>query len=166
MTEAVKPIPEGYHTITPALIVNDARAALEFYKRAFGATVLAVADGPGGKVIHAAFKIGDSILMLADEFPKWGSVAPRSGGTKQSMSLHIYVTDADTAFKRAVDAGATVVMPLTDAFWGDRYGQVTDPYGHKWSIGTHKQDLTPEQMEKAQNEAFAKMGGGCGPDEK
>jgi PhnB protein len=161
MAEAVKPIPEGYHTITPALIVNDARGAIEFYKRAFDASVRGVADGPGGKVIHAEIKIGDSIVMLSDEFPEWGSLSPRSAGGKQSMSLHIYVTDADAAFKRAVDAGATVVMPIMDAFWGDRYGQLTDPYGHKWSIGTHKKDMTREEMQKAQDEAFSKMAG-CG----
>lgn len=161
MADAVKPIPDGYHTITPSLIVHDARGALDFYKRAFNATILGVADGPGGKVIHAAFKIGDSMLMLADEFPDWGSVSPRSAGGKQSTLLHIYVTDADAVFKQAVDAGATVAMPIMDAFWGDRYGQVIDPYGHKWSIGTHKHDFTPEEMQKAQNEAFAKMGSGC-----
>jgi uncharacterized glyoxalase superfamily protein PhnB len=165
MAQTAKPVPEGYHTVTPSLIVHDARGALEFYKRAFDATIRGVADGPGGKVIHAEFKIGDSILMLADEFPEWGSHAPKSAGGKQSTTLHLYVPDADASFKRAVDAGATVAMPLMDAFWGDRYGQVTDPYGHKWSIGTHKQDLSPEEMEKAQRGAFSKMEG-CGPSAK
>lgn len=155
----VKPVPDGYHSVTVALVVDNARGALNFYKQAFDAATLGVAEGPGGKVIHAAFRIGDSIVMLADEFPEWGSVSPKSSGGKQSSSLHIYVNDADAMFKKAVSAGATAVMPMSDAFWGDRYGQVVDPYGHRWAIATRKKNLTPEEMKKAQDEAMQQM---CG----
>lgn len=153
---SVKAIPEGYHTLTPHMTVRDAAGAIEFYKRAFGATEKGVMKGPGGKVMHAELRIGDSILMLADEFPEFGSLSPLSGGVS-STSLHIYVDDADRVFDRAVKAGATVEMPVADMFWGDRYGKLRDPYGHKWSIGTHKADLTKEEIEEAQAEFMARM---------
>jgi PhnB protein len=142
-----KPIPDGYHSITPYMTVRDAARAIEFYKQAFGATEKGVMKGPDGKIVHAELRIGDSMIMLGDEMPEWGSLSPLStGGT--GMGLHIYVEDVDTAFDRAVKAGATVEMPVADMFWGDRYGKLADPFGHKWSIGTHKADLTMEEMEK------------------
>jgi PhnB protein len=156
MTEKVKPIPDGFHTITPHLTVRDAKGAIEFYQKAFGAQVLNVAPGPGGKVMHAALKIGDSILMLNDEFPEFGGqLGPSATGS--SVALHVYLDDIDTAFQRAVSAGATVKMPLMDQFWGDRYGVVIDPYGHRWSLATHTRDMSPEEMEQEQEKAFSKM---------
>jgi PhnB protein len=156
MTDKVKPIPDGFHTITPHLTVRDAKGAIEFYQKAFGAQVLNVTPGPGGKVMHAALKIGDSILMLNDEFPEFGGqLGPSATGS--SVALHVYLDDVDTAFQRAVSAGATVKMPLMDQFWGDRYGVVIDPYGHRWSLATHTRDMSPEEMEQEQEKAFSKM---------
>ncbi|MEW6737974.1 MAG: VOC family protein [Acidobacteriota bacterium] len=150
----VKPIPEGYYTITPHITVRDAAKAIEFYRNAFGAQDLGSHKSPDGKIMHAEIKIGNSIVMLNDEFPEMGGLSPLSvGGT--STSLHIYVEDADAAFERATKAGATVVMPLADMFWGDRYGVITDPFGHRWSLATHKQDLTSEEIEKASAQAFS-----------
>ena len=144
----VKPIPEGYHTLTPYFTVRDAARAIEFYKQAFGAVEKGVMNGPDGKVMHAELRIGDSLFMLADEFPQYGSLSPQStGGT--GMGLHIYVEDVDSAFDRAVKAGATTEMPVTDMFWGDRYGQIEDPFGHRWSIATHIRDVAPADMQKA-----------------
>jgi PhnB protein len=144
---SVKPIPDGYHTLTPHMTVRDAARAIEFYKQAFGATEKGVMTGPDGKVMHAELRIGDSIFMLADEFPQYGSLSPLSTGGS-GMGLHIYVEDVDTAFDQAVKAGATVEMPVSDMFWGDRYGKLADPFGHKWSIATHKRDMSMEDMEK------------------
>jgi PhnB protein len=156
MTDKVKAVPDGFHTITPHLTVRDAKGAIEFYQKAFGAQVLNVAPGPGGKVMHAALKIGDSILMLNDEFPEFGGqLGPSATGS--SVALHVYLDDVDTAFQRAVSAGATVKMPLMDQFWGDRYGVVIDPYGHRWSLATHTRDMSPEEMEQEQEKAFSKM---------
>ena len=144
----VKAIPPGYHSLTPHMTVRDAARAIEFYKQAFGATQRGgVMTGPGGKVMHAELVIGDSILMLADEFPEYGSHSPQSGGGT-ATTLHIYTEDVDSAFDRAVAAGASVEMPLTDMFWGDRYGKLVDPFGHKWSLATHKADLSAEEMER------------------
>src|SRR5437870_2833393 len=144
MAGKAKAIPEGYHTLTPHLVVRDGTRATEFYKQAFGAEIRGIHYGPDGKsVMHAEVKIGDSILMLSDEFPQMGVLSPQSrGGT--SVTIHMYIEDADAAFNRAVSAGATVTMPLMDAFRGDRYGQVVDPFGHLWSLGTHTQDLASE----------------------
>ena len=155
---SVKPIPEGYHTLTPSLIVRDAARAIEFYKQAFGAEVRGgVAKGPDGKVMHAELKIGDSVIMLADEFPEFGALSPQSsGGT--GMSLHIYVEGVDAAFDRAVKAGAQVEMPVSDQFWGDRYGKLKDPFGHKWSIATHVKDMSADEMKRSMDEAMQKMG--------
>ena len=153
---AVKPIPEGYHTLTPSLTVRDAARAIEFYKHAFGAVDRGAMKDPNGKVIHAELKIGDSIIMLADEFPEFGSVSPQSGGST-SMALHIYVEDVDKAFDRAVKAGAHVEMPVMDQFWGDRFGSLKDPFGHKWSIATHTRDLSHEEMKRGMEDAMAKM---------
>jgi PhnB protein len=156
MTNQVKAVPEGFHTITPHLTVRDANRAIEFYKKAFGAEVLHVMPAPGGKVMHAALKIGDSIVMLNDEFPEHGGAsAPPAGGS--SDALHIYIENVDAAFQRAVSAGATVKMPVMDMFWGDRYGQVLDPFGHRWSLATHTRDMSPEEMKQEQEKAFSQM---------
>jgi PhnB protein len=153
----VKAIPEGFHTITPHLTVRDANRAIGFYKKAFGAEVLHVAPAPGGKVMHAALRIGDSVLMLNDEFPEMGGALapPASGGS--GVALHIYLENVDAAFERAVSAGATVKMPVMDMFWGDRYGQVMDPFGHKWSLATHVRDVSEDEMRQAQEKAFRKV---------
>ena len=156
MAAKVLPIPTGYHTITPHLVVKDTKKAIEFYKKAFGAEVRGIADGPGGKVMHAEIKIGDSVVMLNDEMPEFGALSPVSGGSS-SVTIHIYTTDVDRAFERATSAGAQVKMPLADQFWGDRYGLVTDPSGHQWSIAEHVKDLSPEQIKTAMDAAMAKM---------
>ena len=152
----VKAIPEGYHTLTPYMTVRDAARAIEFYKQAFGAVERGAMKGPDGKVMHAELKIGDSVVMLADEQPQFGALSPQSTGGA-GMGLHIYVEDVDSAFDRAVKAGAKVEMPVSDMFWGDRYGKLADPFGHKWSIATHKADLSPEQMEQGMNEMMKQM---------
>ena len=153
---SVQAIPKGYHTITPFMTVRDAARAIEFYKQAFGAKERGVMKGPEGKIMHAELVIGDSIIMLADEFPEFGSLSPQSTGGS-GTGLHIYIENVDSAFDRAVKAGATVEMPVADMFWGDRYGKLRDPFGHKWSIGTHKADLSTEEMKKGMDEAMAKM---------
>ncbi|WP_210009179.1 VOC family protein [Aquirhabdus parva] len=142
---SVKPIPEGIHTITPHLVCDGAADAIEFYKKAFNAVEVTRLAGPDNKLMHAMLRIGDSTIMLNDEFKDWGVLGPKAiGGT--AVTIHLYVTDVDSAFAQAVDAGATVKMPVADMFWGDRYGVLIDPFGHSWSIATHKQDLTPEQI--------------------
>jgi PhnB protein len=153
---SVKPIPEGYHTLTPYFTVRDARRAIEFYKQAFGAEERGVMNGPDGKVMHAELKIGDSIIMLADEFPEFGSLSPETVGGS-SMGLHIYIDNVDQAFDRAVKAGAKVEAPVVDQFWGDRYGRLKDPFGHKWSIATHVKDMSADEMRHSMNEAMEKM---------
>jgi PhnB protein len=154
----VKPIPDGLHTITPHLIVREAKKAIEFYKQAFGAESKDVCEGPDGAVMHAELRIGDSVVFIADEFPMMGCVGPQTlNGT--SVTLHLFVPDVDKSFKRAIEAGAKETMPVSDQFWGDRYGQLQDPFGHKWSIATHKEDLTPEQMKERQKEAMKQFAG-------
>jgi len=136
------------HTVTPHLICAGAADAIEFYKTAFGATELSRMPGPDGKVMHASIRIGNSVIMLNDEMPDWGTVGPKA--LKGSpVTVHLYVENADEVFDKAVRAGAKVTMPLDDMFWGDRYGKVEDPFGHQWSIGTHMRDVSPEEMEKA-----------------
>jgi PhnB protein len=143
-----KPLPNGMHTVTPHLVCANASQAIAFYQKAFGATEMFRLDGPDGKLMHGCVRIGDSNVMLADEYPDWGSLGPKAlKGTP--VTIHLYVDDADEAFKRAVDAGATVKMQLDDMFWGDRYGIVTDPFGHDWSIATHIRDVSPEEMKEA-----------------
>jgi len=138
------------------LTVNDAARALDFYKRAFGAQEVMRMDAPGGKIGHAEIKIGDSIIMLADEMPGAGSRSPQAvGGT--TGGIFLYVENADTVFNQAVSAGAKVDSPLADMFWGDRYGRLKDPFGHSWSVATHKEDVAPAEMSKRMQEA-AKMG--------
>ncbi len=153
---AVQAIPQGYHTLTPYMTVRDAARALAFYKQAFGAVERGVMKGPDGRVMHAELIIGDSIFMLADEFPQFGSLSPQSIGGS-GMGLHIYVEDVDSAFDRAIGAGATIEMPVADMFWGDRCGKLVDPFGHKWSIATHKRDMSPEEIEEAQEEFMKQM---------
>lgn len=149
----VKPVPDGYHTLTPYLTVRGAERAIEFYKNAFGAVDRGVMKGPDGKVMHAELQIGDSIIMLGDEFPEFGSLSPESVGGS-SMGLHIYLDNVDAAFDRAVKAGAKVEMPVMDQFWGDRYGKLKDPFGHSWSIGTHIKDLSMDEMKRGMDEAM------------
>ena len=154
---AVQPIPEGYEAPIPSLAVDDAARAIDFYTRAFGARERARIEGPGGMIAHAEIEIGSSVVMLADPFPQSTRKPPKElGGT--SVGVFIYVEDVDAVVERAVDAGATVTMPVDDMFWGDRYGKVTDPFGHEWEIATHKEDLTPEEMQRRGAEAMAGMG--------
>ncbi len=153
---AVKPIPDGYHTLTPYLTVRNAAKAIEFYKQAFGATERGVMKGPDGKVMHAELQIGDSVVMLADEWPDFGALSPESVGGSSS-GLHIYVNNVDEAFARAVKAGAQTEMPVSDQFWGDRYGKLKDPFGHKWSIATHVKDMSADEMKHSMEEAMAQM---------
>ena len=156
MAKAVTPIPEGFHTVTPHLVIKGAAQAIEFYKRAFGAEVLSRMDGPGGSVGHAELKIGDSIIFLADEFPGGPCKSPQTlGGT--TATLNLYVPDVDAAFKRAISAGGRETMPVADMFWGDRFGQLQDPFGHTWSILTHKEDVNPQEMEKRAQAFWAQM---------
>ena len=140
------PIPPGMHSVTPHLDCAGAANAIEFYKKAFNAEELGRIDGPDGKLVHGMIKIGDSVLMLVDEYPEWDSLGPnaRKGS---SVTLHLYVEDADAQFKQAIDAGCSVRMPLDDMFWGDRYGIVQDPFGHLWSIATHVRDASPEEIQ-------------------
>ena len=152
----VKAVPTGFHSLTPHLTVRDADKALEFYKNALGAEILNVARMPDGKVMHAALRIGNSMLMLNEEMPEFGALSPLSNGGA-GVTIHIYTENVDDAFNRAVNAGAKVAMPLMDQFWGDRYGLVTDPFGHKWSLATHVKDLSPEEMQRAQDQAMTNM---------
>ena len=153
---AAKPIPEGYHTLTPYLAVENAAEAIEFYKRAFGASEHMRMPGPNGTIAHAEIRIGDSLVMLSDPFPQSSVRPPKQlGGT--SASLFMYVEDVDAVFKRAVDAGATVTTEVADQFWGDRFGSVTDPYGHLWSIATHVEDLTEQEIAERSEAAMAAM---------
>ncbi len=150
----VKPIPEGMHSLTPHLVCAGAAEAIEFYKKAFNAVEMMRLPGPGGKLIHASVRIGDSILMLVDEFPEMGAKGPKSL-QGSPVTIHLYVEDADAAVAQAVAAGAKVTMPLADMFWGDRYGQLEDPFGHCWSVATHVRDLSPQEVEAAM------MASGC-----
>jgi len=153
---AVKPIPDGYHTATPYLTLDDAAAAIAYYEKAFGAKERVRMDTPDGKVGHAELEIGDSLVMLSDEFPQGSTRSPKElGGT--SAGVFMYVEDVDAVVKRAVDAGATVTMEVADQFWGDRFGSIRDPFGHSWSIATHVEDVTPEQVTERAREAMAAM---------
>jgi len=154
MSKAVKPIPDGYHSITPSLTCRNAAQAIEFYKKAFGAQEIMRMPAPDGKIGHAELKIGDSLIMLNDEFP--GMCAAPDAKAKPSNTLFLYVANVDDTFKRAIDAGAKSVMPVQDMFWGDRYGTITDPAGHHWGLATHKEDVAPEDMKKRAAEAMSK----------
>ena len=153
---AVKPIPDGYHTVTPYLVVEDAAAAIDYYKKAFGATERGRMEGPDGKIGHAEVQIGDAVVMVSDPVPQ-GSTRPpiELGGTTSSVVL--YVEDVDAVVERAVDAGGIVVMEVADQFWGDRFGTITDPFGHVWSVATHVEDVPPEEMEQRAKAAMAAM---------
>ncbi len=158
MTNTVEKIPAGFSTVTPHLVIKSAAKAIDFYKKAFGAEEINRMPMPDGRLMHACLKIGNSLLMLCDEFPEHdggNSASPATIG-KSHATMHLYVEDADASYKRAVDAGATATMPPQDMFWGDRYGQVVDPFGQPWAIATHVEDLTPEEMMK-------KMQAGCAP---
>jgi uncharacterized glyoxalase superfamily protein PhnB len=156
MAKATNPIPPGFHTVTPHLSIDGAAKYIDFLVNAFGATEVFRAPGPGGKLMHATVKIGDSLIMFADMFPEFGSPAISPGNWP--LVLHLCVPDADKSFERAVAAGCKVTMPLADQFWGDRYGHVKDPFGFTWAIATHVEDVTPEEMQARQ----AKMFGGAG----
>ena len=165
MPSKAKPIPEGYHSVTPYLTVNDAARAIDFYKQAFSAKEVMRMDGPPGKIGHAELKIGDSRLMLADEMPGTSCRSPQSlGGT--TAGIFLYVEDVDSVYKQAVSAGAKAEMPPSDMFWGDRFGKLMDPFGHSWSLATHIEDVAPDEMARRGKEAMAKMGkqtqGGAG----
>jgi PhnB protein len=154
----VQPIPAGYSTVTPGLTVKNAKEAMEFYKKAFGAEQHhdICWDEKNEKVMHAEMKIGNSIIMINDEFPEWGCAGPSTLGSTP-VSFYIYVENCDELFERATKAGATAIFPVSDSFWGDRHGCVQDPFGHKWSIATHVADYTPEQIEKNKTEWMKKQ---------
>lgn len=149
---AVKPIPEGMHTITPHIVCDGAAQAIDFYKKAFGATEVMRLPGPDGKLMHAALQIGDSRLMLVDSHPDWGCLSPQSL-KGSAVTIHLSVENADAVFAQAIAAGATVKVPVGDAFWGDRYGVLEDPFGHAWSVATHVRDMTPDEILAGMNEA-------------
>ncbi|KVZ07280.1 VOC family protein [Burkholderia ubonensis] len=156
MSTSIKPIPEGMRTLTPHLICAGAADAIEFYRQAFNAVERVRLPAPNGQLMHACLTIGDSTLMLVDEMPEHGALGPKAlKGTP--VCLHLFVPDVDAAIAQAVAAGAKVTMPAADMFWGDRYGQVEDPFGHRWSLATHQRDLTPEQIRDAMASAP-----GCG----
>lgn len=153
MQEQVRAVPEGFHSITPHLVCAGAAEALDFYRRAFGAVEVGRMPGPGGKIMHAEMRIGDSRIMLADDFPDYGSHGPLAlKGTP--VVIHMYVQDADAVWEKALAAGARPVMPLADMFWGDRYGQVEDPFGHRWAIATHQRDMSAEEIGQAMQQAM------------
>jgi PhnB protein len=153
MTQAPNPIPEGYHTLSPYLIVRGASEALEFYKQAFGANEICRLDMPDGKIGHGEFKIGDSIFMISDESPQCTTKSPEALGGS-SVTLHLYVVDADATFKDALKAGAKETMPIADQFWGDRMGGVVDPFGHNWMIATHIEDVDPSEFQSRMEACF------------
>ena len=150
----VKPVPDGMRTVTPHLICAGAADAIEFYKKAFHAVEMGRMAGPNGKLMHAHIRIGDSAVMLVDEFPEWAALGPKS--LKGSpVTIHLYVEDVDAFVTRAVSAGAKITMPVEDMFWGDRYGKLEDPFGHQWSVATHVRDVSPEELQQAAQKACA-----------
>jgi PhnB protein len=154
----VKPIPEGYHSITPYLFIKGAAAAIEFYKSVFGATERMRMAGPDGRIMHAELKIGDSIVMLGDENPKMGALSPQSIGGSPCM-LNVYVADVDVVTQKAVDLGAQVVRAVANQFYGDRSGSIVDPFGHLWSVATHVEDVAPEEMQRRMKAAMGQAAG-------
>ena len=155
------PIPQGLHSVTPHLVIRDCDKALAFYQKAFGAEILGTSPGPGGKLMHATFKIGDSVLMAADEFPEMGNTTTQSPATAGTTTcvLNIYGPGVDARYQRAIDAGARSLMAPADMFWGDRYCQVADPFGHVWALGTHVEDVSPEQIAERFQKWMAESGG-------
>ena len=149
-----KVIPEGFHTTS--IVVNNSKEAIEFYKKAFDAREIYQMPTPDGKTMHAMIQIGDSFVMMSDEFPQMGALSPTTiGGT--STTIHLYVEDADKTYSQAIESVATPAMPIMDAFWGDRHGSGIDPFGHSWAIATHKVDMSPEEMQKAAKEFMEKQ---------
>lgn len=156
MAKATQPVPRGYHTVTPSIVVAGAAKAIDFYRKALGAEEVMRFPGPGGTIMHAEIRVGDSVVMLADEMPEQGGRSPKSyGGTP--VSFFVYKDNVDAAWKRAVDAGAKEIMPLQDMFWGDRTGCLEDPFGHRWWLAQHTQDLTPEEIQRNAAEFFSQM---------
>jgi PhnB protein len=156
MPNPVKPVPQGYHTTTPYLTVSNAARAIEFYTKALGAREIMRMEGPGGKIGHAELKIGDSIIMLADEMPQGATKSPQTlGGT--TGGIFLYVENVDAFYDKAISGGGKATMRPENMFWGDRFGQFTDPFGHSWSVATHIEDVTPQEMEKRSREAMQKM---------
>ncbi len=152
----VSKIPQGFHTVTPSLVVRGAAQAIDFYKKALGAEELMRMEGPDGKIGHAELKIGDSVIFLTDESPAMGTKSPQTLGGAAG-NLYLYVEDVDSAFRRAVDAGGKTTMPVSDMFWGDRYGSFVDPFGHTWGLSTHTQDLSEPEIEKRAADFYAQM---------
>jgi PhnB protein len=148
MNKTTNPVPEGMHSVVPYLIIKDAPAAIEFYQKAFGAEELTRIPGPDGRLLHATIKIGDSAIMMSEEFPEFGGRGPLALGGS-AVSIHLYVEDVDSAWAQAVDAGCDITMALEDTFWGDRFGSLRDPFGHAWSLASHIQDLTTEEVIEA-----------------
>lgn len=156
MAKAAQAVPRGYHTVTPSIMVAGAAKAIEFYKKAFGAEEVMRFPGPGGKLMHAEIKVGDSVIMLGDEMPEHGARGPQSiGGTP--VSFFVYGDNVDAAWKRARDAGAKEIMPLQDQFWGDRAGCLEDPFGHHWWLAQHVQDLTPDEIKRNADAFFSQQ---------
>ena len=151
---AAKPIPEGYHSLTPFLVCQDASQAIDFYQRALGAEVVSSQFAPDGKLLHAGLRVGDSMLMLTEECPGMGGFSPLHFGGSP-VTIHLFVADVDAAFERATAAGATALMPVAEMFWGARYGVFKDPFGHSWSVATQVKDMTPAEIEEAAARAFA-----------
>jgi PhnB protein len=156
MTASVRPVPEGFHTATPSLVVRDAAKAIDFYKKVFGAEERMQMPAPDGKIIHAEIKIGDSIIFLSDEIPNMGGKSPQSVGA-YTGGIYLYVPNVDEIHQRAVGAGAKSAGPVSDMFWGDRVGHFVDPFGHAWSVSTHVADLTEQEMEKGAQAFYAQM---------
>jgi PhnB protein len=157
MPSPVKPIPDGYTAVTPYLTVKNAASAIDFYKKAFGAEEALRMNTPDGKVMHAEMRIGGAVIMLHDEAPEWNALSPQTIGDS-ATSIMLYVDDADAVAKRAVEAGATMTMPVADQFYGDRCGNIKDPFGHKWSIATHVEDVEPQELERRAKEMFKQKG--------
>jgi len=157
MAVSAKPIPEGFHSIQPGLVVRDAAKAIDFYKKALGAQELVRMPGPDGKIMHAELKIGDSVIFLSEEMPMPGAVKSPQALGGSTCTLNVYVPNVDEQFKQAIAAGAKESMPVADQFWGDRYGSLVDPFGHSWGIATHKEDLSPKEMGERAQQFFASM---------
>ena len=155
---SVKPIPEGYHNVTPYLFVRSAASAMDFYKNVFGATEIMRMLGSNGKIMHAELKIGDSVVMLADENPQNGVMSPQTIGG-YSVGLHVYVENVDAVIQKAVESGAKLLRPIKNQFYGDRSGSLLDPFGHMWSVATHVEDVSPEEMRKRMSAAMSQTAG-------
>jgi PhnB protein len=153
MKKKINPVAEGYRTLTPSITVKNAVKAIEYYKKAFGAELVESCPMPDGRIGHAVLNVGDSKLMLNDEFPEMGCAAPQ--GKLASASVYVYLADVDAVFKRAIASGAKVVKPLENQFWGDRMGTLQDPFGHQWSLATHVEDVTPAQLKARMDEMFS-----------